>query len=57
VPSTAEWRELVDAAYPDGDTGLRGYAAGYRYISIDNTGQDLDATIAAIKTGIPEIYR
>ena len=55
-PSTAEWRDRVDASYPDDETSLRAGDRGYRYIPIVNSDQNLHETIAAIKAAIPEIY-
>lgn len=55
-PSSQEWRDRVDAGYPSGDTSLRDNANDYRYLMIDNSDQQLDETLAAIKLAIPEVY-
>ncbi|GAB3915055.1 hypothetical protein GCM10011575_46640 [Microlunatus endophyticus] len=55
-PSSQEWRDRVDAGYPIGDTSLQDNAYDYRYLMIDNSDQQLDETVAAIKLAIPEVY-
>ncbi len=54
-PSTAQWRDEVDRVDPE-DTTLAAAAADYRYARIDNDGQTVAGTIAAIKRAVPEIY-
>ena len=55
-PTSTEWRERVDSSYPDNDTSLRDNAHDYRYIAIDNNDHQIQESITAIKTAIPEIY-
>lgn len=56
-PSTAEWRDRIDASYPTNDTTLRDNAgSNYRYLSIDNNDQQPAETVATIKAAIPGIY-
>lgn len=55
-PSTEEWRDRVDASYPDNDTSLGESSSADRYIPIDNTHQQVHETIAEIRAAIPEIY-
>jgi len=54
-PSTREWRERVDAAYPE-DTSFAAGHGEYRYVRIDNTALSLEQTVDLIKHAIPEIY-
>lgn len=54
-PSTKEWRDRVDAIYPD-DTDLRNADSDYRYIRIDNDTQSVSGTISAIRMAIPELF-
>jgi hypothetical protein len=53
--TTREWRELVDLI-PE-DTTLRDATdADYRYVGVDTTHLDVDATVRQIAAQLPEIY-
>lgn len=55
-PSSKEWRDRVDAAYPPDDTSLRDHATDYGYIAIDNTALELDETLARVFAALPDLY-
>ncbi|WP_255948554.1 AAA family ATPase [Streptomyces odontomachi] len=54
-PTSRQWRDHVDAAYPD-DTTFRRATADYRYVEVDNSHQTVEETVSSIKAAFPEIY-
>lgn len=55
-PTSKEWRDAVDARHPDRGASLRDAAGDYRYIAVDSTEQQVEETIADIRSAIPEVY-
>ncbi len=56
--TTQEWRDAVDLAErPDDSLRRADGREGYRYLAVETTSLDVDATVARITAAAPEMFR